>query len=412
MTHDPHAPRLLVVGCGFPQLGLLRFARAQGLHVIGADANPDAVGVPVCHEFVRASTGSAPEVVEAARSRGAQAITSCGSELALTTMVAAAHELGLRCYTDPERLLRCQYKDLMREAYRAGGAPTPRFVVIHAASAAAAAAREVGLPLVVKPARGWGQRGVSVVERAEELEPAAVRALGAAAAAGAKPIALVEEFAPGEEFSVDAFTTRGETQVLAVTHRIITHYPDPPGITFAEVHPSGLAQGEEAKVIAAAVAGLRALGVELGPSYTQVRSVARGAFLVETAHRMGGGLDPEAAFLASGVSLYRRLLGVALGREDWLTAGPEAPRHGGAIGRFLIGVPGPVRAISGLEEARRQPGVVDAQVYVRVGEQVHPLTDGSKRVGHVLATGGDRAEAEANAERAAALISIDTGASA
>jgi hypothetical protein len=55
MTH-PEAPRILIVGCGFPQLGLLRFCRAEGLHVIGLDQNPDAIGRALCHSFARAST--------------------------------------------------------------------------------------------------------------------------------------------------------------------------------------------------------------------------------------------------------------------------------------------------------------------------------------------------------------------
>ena len=48
--------RIVVVGCGFPQLSLVRAARAPRLFVIGADANPRAVAVAHCDEFDEVST--------------------------------------------------------------------------------------------------------------------------------------------------------------------------------------------------------------------------------------------------------------------------------------------------------------------------------------------------------------------
>jgi biotin carboxylase len=202
---------------------------------------------------------------------------------------------------------------------------------------------------------------------------------------------------------------------------VITSYPDPPGITFAEWFPSGLTPDEEVAVQHAAVLGVRALGIRRGPSYTQLRLGTKGPALIETAHRLGGGLDPDVALLASGVSLFRKILGVALGLRDWEEDGTAAPpcrdvpglaregeRHGGAIGKFLVARPGRVVRIEGLETARSMPGVVAAEVYVEIGGLVHPLTDGSKRAGHVLAFGHDKVAALERATRAAGTILIET----
>jgi len=280
--------------------------------------------------------------------------------------------------------------------------------VVRSAGEAELFAHRHGLPLVVKPARGWGQRGVRVAMLDRELVPAVEAALGAARAVMPDPCAVVEQFVEGREFSVDAYTRDDETEVLAVTERIITGYPDPPGITYAEAYPAGLDPAEEQAVADAAVQGLRALGYQRGPSYTQVRLGPRGAFILETALRLGGGLDPEVTFLASGRSLYRKIVGVALGRDDWERHGPEAPGYGGAVGRFVVARPGRVARVLGLEEARRSPGIVGAEVYVRPGGLVYPLTDGSKRAGHVLATGQDRDDAEQNARRAMGVLNLVT----
>lgn len=396
--------RVLVVGCGFPQLSLVRAARALDLHVAGVDANPSAIGARECAQFVRASTSDEDAVAAAVRSTGADGIVTCGSEVALRTAARVAHRLGLPFYADPQTIERCQAKDQMREAYARGGAPTPPFTAARDFATVEAFVRDHDLPLVLKPSAGWGQRGVAKVEREGELRGA----YEAARTASSTGTVIVESFVAGKEYSVNAYTLDGATTVYSVTERVITQYPDPPGITFAEWYPSGLDDAAEREVVAAALAGARALGIVRGPSYTQMRYGPNGAFLVETAHRLGGGLDPDVALLASGVSLFRKILGVALGRREWEKAGVEASLHGGAIGKFLVGEPGRVVAIEGLGEARRMPGVVGAEVYVEVGGVVHPLTDGSKRAGHVLAHGRDRAEADARASAAAKLIRIVT----
>jgi biotin carboxylase len=400
--------RMLVVGCGFPQLGLIRFCRREKLEVIGVDANSAAVGVPECDGFVLASTADAEAIARAVREQAPDGITTAGSDLAVLPTALAAEATGRPFYVASDQLVGCLHKHDMRARYALGGAPSAAFAVVHALAEAQAFAVRVGLPLVVKPARGWGQRGVRVVMRESEVAPAVEAALSAARATMPHACCVVEEFIAGREFSVDAYTRDGKTEVLAVTERIITGYPDPPGITYAEVHPPWLSTSERAMVEEAAIQGLAALGYTRGPSYTQLRLSERGAFLLETALRLGGGLDPEVTFLASGVSLYRRIVGVALARGDWEASGPEGPALGGAVGRFVIGTPGRVQAVLGLDQARQQPGIVDAAVYVKRDGWVHPLTDGSKRAGHVLAYGADRPEAEANAARAMGILKIVT----
>ena len=80
----------------------------------------------------------------------------------------------------------------------------------------------------------------------------------------------------------------------------------------AEVYPSDLSPGDEARVVHEARRGAAALGHTRGPCYSQVALGPRGCFLFETAARLGGGFDADVTRLASGVDLYDRLLGVAL----------------------------------------------------------------------------------------------------
>jgi biotin carboxylase len=109
--------------------------------------------------------------------------------------------------------------------------------------------------------------------------------------------------------------------------------------------------------------------------------------------------------LSSGVDLYARLLGVAFEDRALEQAG-KRDRETPALVRFLRPVPGTLRAVEGLEQARALPGIVDAVVYPAVGSEVLPLTDAAKRIGHILATGASRAEAVARADEAERTIKL------
>jgi biotin carboxylase len=163
-------------------------------------------------------------------------------------------------------------------------------------------------------------------------------------------------------------------------------------------------------VVAEAKKGARALGLVRGPCYSQVAfdEAEQRAYLFETAARMGGGFDADVAFLASGVNLYDRILGIAVGDEALERAGKTGPAHGAAIVKFHIGRPGKVVRKGGLEAARAVPGVLAAELFPPVGAMVHPLTDSAKRTGYVIAAGETRHGVESAVDAALARLQLET----
>ena len=399
--------RILVVGCGFPQLSLVRAARNLGLYVVGADFNSRAIAVSLCDEFHEVSTSDVHGLCALVRRVGAEAVTTTGSEVSLKATAEVAAQLRMPFYADPETIRRCQDKDAMRAAYEANGVAVPGFARCAKFAEAHAFAEERGFPLVVKPARGWGQRGVARVEDDSELARAFDEAMSHSTGAGL-PLVVVEAWIDGREYSVNGWIEDGRLASYCVTERITVPGKRPLGVMIAEVYPSGLAAPEEARVVDEARRGAAALGHVRGPCYSQVAIGPRGCFLFETAARLGGGFDADVTRLASGVDLYARVLGVALGDAALERQGAVSPAHGGAIAKFLVARPGHVNAVSGLDEARALTGVDDAEVFVPVGGRVLALTDSAKRAAYALAHGATRAEATSRADAALARIRIET----
>ena len=230
--------RIMVVGCGFPQLSLVRAAKRRGYHVIGADANPRAVGVKHCDDFIEVSTGDVEGLMGGIRRLGARAVTTTGSEVSLKATAVVAQRTGMPFYADPETVRRCQDKDEMRAAYAARDVAVPDFARCRTVEEAITFARARKFPLVVKPSRGWGQRGVARVDELSQVPEAFADARAHSMNAGLAHV-VVEEWLEGREVSVNGWVEAGRLAGYCVTERITVPGNKPLGVMVAEVYPPG-----------------------------------------------------------------------------------------------------------------------------------------------------------------------------
>ena len=256
---------------------------------------------------------------------------------------------------------------------------------------------------MVKAPDRQGQRGLTLVPEAQRAASAVEVALDASRSA----TLLVEEHVEGREVTVNGFSDGGRFHPLTVTDRL-TAEPPAFGVALAHAWPSELESGEIGAAIDAAGAAVAALGIESGPSYTQVLVAETGPRVGEVAARLGGGHDAELCRAVLGVDLNGLALAGALGWE--IPARNLAPvaRAGGGCVRFLVAPPGELRRVLGLEEAYALDGVKGIRVYRRRGHQFGALIRGSDRAGAILAVGESRDEALHQADRASELLRFET----
>ena len=382
--------RLLVLGAGAAQIGLLRAARERDLWVIAADRDPAAPGFVYADRRALISAEDEEGIVRLADAERVDGIVAPGIDWPVLVAARVAARLGLPHPISPDTAVLATSKLRQRERLDAAGVPQPRWRLTKAADG-------IGLPCVVKPVDRQGQRGLSVV-RAEHELPAAVELAVREARGGA---ALVEELVVGPELTVNGFSRGGRFEALTVTDRVVA---EPPAFGVALAHVWPAERGADAAA-AVAQAAVEALGIAEGPSYTQVRLGPQGARVIEVAARLGGGHDAELSELALAVDLNGLTLSAALG--DPLEDVRPRPSAGGACVRFLVAPEGELRSIEGVEEARCLPGIADVRIYRRPGFVFGPLRRGADRAGAVLASGASRDEALERSLRAAVLVRFD-----
>jgi biotin carboxylase len=389
VARDPRrGTRLLVLGAGPAQLGLLAAARARGLFVIAVDRNPSAPGFAYADRRAIVSTEDEPGIDRLARAERVNAVIAPGIDFPVAIAARVAQGLGLPHPLTPAAAVLATNKQRQRERLAEAGVPQPRSIVLDSGD------DTFVLPCVVKAPDRQGQRGLTLVRERSELAAAIEGARGASRSGHV----LVEELVEGPEVTVNAFSIGGEFHPLTVTDRVTA---DPPafGVALAHVWPSPY------EPVGIARAAAEALGITDGPTYTQVRMGPDGPRLIELAARLGGGHDAELCAEALGVDLNELALSAALGEE--VQAPRPKPRVGGACVRFLVAREGELAGVRGAEDAEAVPGVRWVRVYRRAGDAVGPLRIGPDRAGALLASGASRDEALASAADAACRIRFD-----
>jgi biotin carboxylase len=343
---------------------------------------------------------AARELAEYARRRPIDAVVPVDDE---TTVVGAAiaARLGLRC-NPVGAVAASRNKRLMRERLAKAGVPGPAFTTVSVDEDAAAAARRMTYPCVLKPLVLSASRGVIRADEPAAFEAAfhRVRAIladpGVAALGDGTDQILVETFVPGVEVALEGLLVDGALRVLALFDK-----PDPlDGPYFEEtiyVTPSRLPGGTQRAIAEVTAQAARALGLEDGPLHAELRLDARAPaaapypVMLELAARSIGGLCSRTLRFGTGLTLEDLILRRAL---DLPIASLE--REGRAAGVMMIPIPraGVLEKVEGLDAAGAVPLVEDVTISAHAGETLVPLPEGHRYLGFIFARGDDPAAVE------------------
>jgi len=391
--------RLLVLGAGAAQLGLLEEARALDLFTIAVDRDPAAPGFALADRRALISSEDEPGIDRLAEAERVHGVISPGADWPVAIAARVAKRLGIRHPLSPETAVLATSKLRQRERFAKVGVPQPETRTCTSLAEARAAVAELGYPCVVKAPDRQGQRGLTLVDDDGTLATAVDDALHASRSGAC----LVEELVDGQEVTVNAFSVDGRFYPFTITDRVRA---EPPafGVALAHVWPSALEPESVGAAVEAARRAAAALGVENGPTYTQVVLRADGPRVVELAARVGGGHDAELCEAALGVDLNELALAAALGEEIPAHALAPVDPSGGAVTQFLVAPEGELQAVLGVEDAWAAEGVVRVRVYRRPGWRFGPLRIGSDRAGAVQVVGETREQALARASAAADRI--------
>ncbi|NBE52830.1 ATP-grasp domain-containing protein [Streptomyces boluensis] len=324
-------------------------------------------------------------------------ITSC--DYYLPTVARIAGRLGLPGPTAEAVENACR-KDATRRVLAAAGVPGPRYAACASLAEAADAARDIGYPLVLKPADLCAGMFVRRIDDEAELT-AAYRALAGfpvnARGQRRAPGVLLEELLDGPEVSVETVSYAGTTEVVGVTDKSVGGAPA--FVETGHMFPAALPAPDVVAAVDTACRAVAALGLDEVVAHTEIKLTSAGPRVVEVNPRPAGNRITELVRHVTGIDLAAAAVDVALGRTPDLRRTPTG-LSSAAIGFLVPDTAGTLTAVDGAEQVRDADGLLELQL-AEPGKTVKAAGSNNEYLGHVMA--GD-AEGTGARDRVETLI--------
>lgn len=372
--------RLLVLAAGILQVPVIKKAKEMGVYVIAADGDPNAVGLKYADKAVVVNITSEEDVLKVAREEHIDGVIHPCSEVSMNVMGRLNDELGLSGISR-EQAIRATNKHLMREAFEQGNAPSPKSILTeNVEDAWGHLLNDFSTDGILKPSRNSGSRGIAKVTR--DMDKADfINAYNIALNESRDKSVLIEQFIKGPEFSIEIIVWNGEVNVLTVTDKKTTGAPH--FVELGHSQPSCFSANDVETLKAAAVAGVKALGVNNCACHAEAKLMDGKAYLMEIGARLGGDfISTELTHLSTGVDMVAATINVALGIEPDLNP-KETPK--GVCIRYFCPKPGKLINISNTE-ILSDSRVYLWEIYHKEGDVIPEVTSSLCRSGHVIVT--------------------------
>jgi biotin carboxylase len=388
------------------QLAAIKQASQSGWRVIAVDADPQAVGFAAADVAETVDFTDLERVVEVGLRHQIDAVVAISTDRAVPIAAGVADRLGLPGIgTETARVMTD--KAAMRICLREHAIPQPSFAVLSGEVESSSELKAVGLPAVLKPVDSGGQRGLYLISNQIELAEHLPQTL----AHSRSGRAMLESFIEGHELNGIVVTRDGKPTLISLSDRL---RPPGPGFGVGWIHryPSRLEPTQLRSASKVAVDAVLALGLRDGIAFPQLLATDAGeVFVVEVAARIPAGQMADLVRLGTGVDLVEIALTQAIGQP--VSDAMIEPRfHRPLAIRFLTASPGilplgRVVSVAGLERVRAAPGVLQADLYIQIGETIRPVQVDADRRGYVIATAEDANAAIELAQQASREVHVE-----
>lgn len=388
--------KLMILGAGRGQLGLIKAARNLGVTTVVASLPSDtAPGLAHADETVWADITDPDAILRGARDSGITAIATSCADSGVPALGAVCDALGLPGLSRRSADI-CADKTLMKEAFNAYGVLTAQHRIVSSHDQLGDALDQLRLPVIIKAPDLQGSKGIVVVrDRAR-----AGAALEEVLAQTSRDDVVVEEFIEGLEFGAQAMVIDGEVvfvllhddDVFQAATAVPVEHAVPSTLT---PHAQEIAKEQVRRAIAATGLDNCAVNVDL---------ILRGdeVFMIELTGRVGANGLPEMLSAHFGADYYAAVARLALGQPVGIDFDHVEAEH--VIVRML-GEPdlkGTIEAVTVNAEAAPD---ADIWMFRSPGDTLNGFTHSGDCVGQVTVT-GDSAQ-EARARLAQAMTAYD-----
>ena len=317
--------KLMLLGGLRYLLPVIESAHKLGYYVITCDYLPDNIAHKYSDEYHNVSIIDKEAVLALAKELQIDGIMSFAVDPGVVTAAYVQEQMGLPAFGPYESVCILQNKDRFRNFLTQHGFNVPKAKGFAPIEEAMAEKYWYPWPVIVKPTDSAGSKGVTRVDRLEDLRPA----LEVAFVHSLSKRVIVEEFIEkaGCSSDTDSFSVDGELKFVSFSAQRFDEHAPNPYTPSAYSWPSTMTAEQEAELTSEIQRLLKLLGMRTSIYNIETRVGTNGKpYIMEVSPRGGGNRLAEMLRFATGVDLITNAVRAAVGDE--VVAVEQKPYNG------------------------------------------------------------------------------------
>lgn len=295
-------------------LPVIEAAHKLGYYVITCDYIPDNIAHKYSDEYVNVSIIDKEAVLAVAREKQIDGIMSFAVDPGVVTAAYVQDRMGLPAFGPYESVCILQNKDRFRDFLSKHGFNVPQAKGFSSVEEAMSEKYWYPWPVIVKPTDSAGSKGVTRVDRLEDLEAALQTAFDHSLSGRV----IVEEFIEkaGCSSDSDCFSVDGELKFVSFSAQRFDDNAPNPYTPSAFSWPSTFTKEQETELTSEIQRLLTLLGMRTSVYNIETRIGTNGKpYIMEVSPRGGGNRLSEMLRFATGVDLITNAVRAAVGDE-------------------------------------------------------------------------------------------------
>lgn len=317
--------KLMLLGGLRYLLPVIEAAHKLGYYVITCDYLPDNIAHKYSDEYHNVSIIDKEAVLALAKELQIDGIMSFAVDPGVVTAAYVQEQMRLPAFGPYESVCILQNKDRFRNFLTQHGFNVPKAKGFASIEEAMAEKYWYPWPVIVKPTDSAGSKGVTKVDRLEDLQTA----LEVAFAHSLSKRVIVEEFIEkaGCSSDTDSFSVDGEFKFVSFSAQRFDEHAPNPYTPSAYSWPSTMTAEQEAELTSELQRLLKLLGMRTSIYNIETRVGTNGKpYIMEVSPRGGGNRLAEMLRFATGVDLIANAVRAAVGDE--VVAMEQKPYNG------------------------------------------------------------------------------------
>lgn len=304
MSFDYQNKKLAIIGASTGQVPLYEKCRELGIYSIGIAWKDGAVAKDLASEFHDISIFDYPLIEELCRKEQINGIVSNCSDVTARSVSYLSTVLGLTGIKFPVFESIINKREMRRITNQIEGlAPVRYWTSLEEFYLSGAL-----FPVIIKPVRGGGKKGVCFVNTEQDID----KAIRYAQNADNDDLFLIEEYITGREISVETLSYRNNHYVIQITDKQNSGVPH-----FVEIghhQPASLDKSISHKIETASVNILKTIDITDGACHIEFKIKDSELYLIELNPRGGGDeISNKLVLLSTGFDYVKGIIDIALG---------------------------------------------------------------------------------------------------